>query len=105
MVARGYCDDLNVVDEFFHVETKVCGSLVGIDIARDGPDSNSDSVLLARLVVFREFRRFLRGSRELLPVPSLHRPSTDGLKISCILSSISPSSEPVLGCEKREMSD
>ena len=43
------------MDEFSRVNTKVCISPVGIDIAREGPTSNSERVLLAGQVIFCEF--------------------------------------------------
>ena len=43
------------MDEFSRIETKVYMSPVGIGIAKYGSASDSDGVLLARQVVFREF--------------------------------------------------
>ena len=60
-------------------------NLLGACIARDGPDSLGSFKGLARLSR-RGLSRFLRRSREISSVPSLHRASTDTLILSLLFT-------------------
>ena len=74
-----YVDTENLksrVDEFSHVDMKVCMTPVGIGIAREGAASNIGCIILARQVAFREFGYILSVDHVRL---HLHRLSTDGL--------------------------
>ena len=72
------------MNDFSYEETKVG---VGISMARERSASKICEVFEALLAFSRRVRkRFMHRSREIPPVPSLHRPSTDGLIPALLVS-------------------